>query len=311
MKHGDDSTDLLSEARRRTLSREEQARLEELVRGLRPKRRILHYAGSRSIATARRAKATTCLSRGSPRVAREALREAGPVRRATPAPARRAARAALAVAGTAGAGVGVVYFVRRRRARAAEVAPRFSALTPSDMRRRFAVPRDRGAPAARWPARGLRRGGDAARGSARARSRSAHAAPSAAANTKPPSVSPRSVRRPCSRRPIKAPRGRFTRRRRVIACSPQRYPGSAEAHLAELSLGKLLLQPSMRAPRSRTSAVPARRARLAPKRCGARRRAEALGRTSEERAALERLLALYPNGAYAKAARKRLGTDAP
>jgi tetratricopeptide (TPR) repeat protein len=93
----------------------------------------------------------------------------------------------------------------------------------------------------------------------------------------------------------------------------ERHPGSAEADLAELSLGKLLL-----------ASGSAERALAHFRKAGASGGAlgsealwgeagalKALGRASDERAALERLLSLYPDGAYAKAARKRLGTDAP
>jgi TolA-binding protein len=92
-----------------------------------------------------------------------------------------------------------------------------------------------------------------------------------------------------------------------------RYPGSAEANLAELSLAKLFL----------ASGDP-ERALGYFRRAGATggvlgsdalwgeaEALRALGRRGEERETLERLLRRYPSGAYAKAARKRLGTAAP
>jgi TolA-binding protein len=92
-----------------------------------------------------------------------------------------------------------------------------------------------------------------------------------------------------------------------------RYPGSAEASLAELSLAKLFL-----------AAGDSERALGYFRRAGATGGAlgsealwgeaealRALGHTSEEHATLERLLKRYPNGIYAKTARKRLGTVAP
>jgi TolA-binding protein len=91
------------------------------------------------------------------------------------------------------------------------------------------------------------------------------------------------------------------------------HPGSPEADLAELSLGKLLL-----------ASGDASQALTHFRRAGASGGAlgsealwgeagalKALGRINDERSTLERLLAQYPEGAYAKAARKRLGTDAP
>jgi TolA-binding protein len=92
----------------------------------------------------------------------------------------------------------------------------------------------------------------------------------------------------------------------------ERYPGSAEANLADLSLGKLFIA-SGDSKRALTHfrKAGASSALGAEALWGEASALRALGRVSDERAALERLLAQYPNGAYAKAARKRLGTDAP
>jgi TolA-binding protein len=93
----------------------------------------------------------------------------------------------------------------------------------------------------------------------------------------------------------------------------QRYPQSPEANLAELSLGKLYLA-SGNADRALESF---RRAEatggfLASEALWGQASAlRALGRSDDERAAPERLLTQYPKGAYAKAARKRLGIGVP
>jgi tetratricopeptide (TPR) repeat protein len=93
----------------------------------------------------------------------------------------------------------------------------------------------------------------------------------------------------------------------------ERHPGSPEADLAELSLGKLLLASG----NAEKALAHFRRAGSSGGALGSEalwgetEALRSLGRASEERAALERLLELYPDGAYAKAARKRLGNDAP
>jgi hypothetical protein len=92
----------------------------------------------------------------------------------------------------------------------------------------------------------------------------------------------------------------------------ERHPGSAEANLAELSLGKLLLQSGD----ASSALTHFRRADSSgafgsEALWGQANALKALGRSSEERQTLERLLALHPDGAYAKAAGKRLGQLAP
>jgi TolA-binding protein len=92
-----------------------------------------------------------------------------------------------------------------------------------------------------------------------------------------------------------------------------RYPGSAEANLAELSLAKLFLASgdSERALAYFRRAGATGGALGSEALWGEAEALRALGRTGEERSTLERLLKRYPSGAYAKAARKRLGTAAP
>jgi hypothetical protein len=93
----------------------------------------------------------------------------------------------------------------------------------------------------------------------------------------------------------------------------QRHSGSAEAHLAQLSLGKLLLSSNSASAALEhfRHAAAAGGALAAEGLWGEANALRALGRTSEERAVLERLLVLHPNGAYANAARKRLGHPTP
>jgi len=314
MKH-DDETDLLSEARRRPLSRDEETRLEELVERS-PEARVLHYAGwAFDRDSSAREDDDVLVARLA---ARAAERVAKPV---APLPIRRRRRpfvtllaAALAVASTAGAGAGVVYLVRAPE-RAAEVvspAKAVAAVTPK------AKAKARGArPAVAAPV--------------------FEPEPALAAPVPEPVVAP--VPEPA---PIPAVRS-APKPKRVVAPDAlsaralfgeanqkrlagdtagavalykllsERHPGSAEADLAELSLGKLLL-----------GSGDASGALTHFKRAGASGGAlgsealwgeagalKALGRTGEERATLERLLSLHPDGAYARAARKRLGTDAP
>ena len=105
MKHDEEPTDLLGEARRRPLSRDEEARLEELVASS-PEARILHYAGwSFDRDSSAREDDDVLVARLA---ARAAERMANP---GATLPVRRRRRpfvtllaAALAVASTAGAG---------------------------------------------------------------------------------------------------------------------------------------------------------------------------------------------------------------
>jgi hypothetical protein len=206
--------------------------------------------------------------------------------------------AALVAAGSAAAGTGVAYFVRTEQS----VPP--------------AGPRVVLAPAIKGPLRAARR--------------EAAAAPSVLEQAPPLPVAPDPLHpaAPAAKRVVAVPLGASAlfgeaNKRRLAGDSAgamaryaelaQRYPQSPEANLAELSLGKLYLA-SGNAERALESF---RRAETSGGGLGSEAlwgQASALrtlGRTNDERAALERLLAQYPDGAYAKAARKRLGTGAP
>jgi Flp pilus assembly protein TadD len=92
----------------------------------------------------------------------------------------------------------------------------------------------------------------------------------------------------------------------------ERHPGTPEANLAELSLGNLLLQSGDASGALTHFRRAGSTGALGSEALwGEANALKALGRTSEERRTLERLLALHPDGAYVKAARKRLGPLAP
>jgi TolA-binding protein len=316
MKH-DDVTDLLSEARRRPLSREEEVRLEELVERS-PEARILHYAGWAFDRDSSAREDDDVLV--AKLAARAADRVSNPV---VTLPARRRRRplftlvaAALALAGTAGAGAGVVYFVR-----APERAPEVANLTPN-----AATAGNR--PKALGRALSTRSAPVSTTESAPVPVAPAPVAPVVAPLDGPIAPSPVTASQPKRTRPApdllsaKALFGEANKKRlagdtagaiALYKLLAERHPGSAEADLAELSLGKLML-----ATGDATGAL--LHFKLAQASGGAlgsealwgeAQAQKALGRTSDERAALERLLSEYPDGAYAKAARKRLGTDAP
>ena len=109
MKLDDEADDLLVEARRRPLSRDEESALEELVERS-PEARMLHYAGWAFD------RDSSARENDDVLVARMAARAAERAGSATaPLPVRRRRRplvtllaAAIAVASTAGAGAGVV-----------------------------------------------------------------------------------------------------------------------------------------------------------------------------------------------------------
>jgi TolA-binding protein len=316
MKH-DDVTDILSEARRRPLSREEEVRLEELVERS-PEARILHYAGWAFDRDSSAREDDDVLV--AKLAARAADRVTNPV---VTLPARRRRRplftliaAALALAGTAGAGAGVVYFVR-----APERAPGVANPTPN-----AATVGNR--PKALGRALSTRSAPVSTTDAAPVPGVPAPVAPIVAPLDGPIAPSPVTASQPKRTRSApdllsaKSLFGEANKKRlagdtagaiALYKLLAERHPGSAEADLAELSLGKLML-----ATGDATGAL--LHFKLAQASGGAlgsealwgeAQAQKALGRASDERAALERLLSEYPDGAYAKAARKRLGTDAP
>jgi TolA-binding protein len=93
----------------------------------------------------------------------------------------------------------------------------------------------------------------------------------------------------------------------------EHHPASAEAALAQLSLGKLLLAQgdAERALAAFRAGAAQRSALSAEALWGEAGALRALGREKEEHAVLARLLARFPSGVYAGAARKRLGSSSP
>ena len=302
MKHDADA-DLLSEARRRPLSRDEEVRLEALVERS-PEARILHYAGWAFDRDSSARKDDDVLV--AKLAARAAERIANPV---VTLPARRRRRpmftliaAAFALAGTAGAGAGVVYLVRAP-AGASEVASsaphaaadanpgRAPAKTPGPVSTSESAPAPVGPVATPVPT--------SVAASQPTRTRSA-----------PDVLGAKALFGEANKKRLAGDTAGAVALYELLA---ERHPGSAEADLAELSLGKLLLATG-------DAAGALLHFRLAQASGGAlgsealwgeAQALKTLGRSSDERAALERLLAEHPDGAYAKAARKRLGTDAP
>jgi TolA-binding protein len=312
MKREEEPTDVLCQARRRPLSRDEQTRLEELV-GQSPEARLLHSAG---LSFDRDSSAQQDDDVLIARIAAVAERSATPGVR----PARRRRRplftllvAALAIAGTAGAGAGVVYLVRAPEAATRTVSQNLA--PPSDVQPvaakpvlRHATPAISSAPA-----------------------ELAEQAASEAEGAPPPGVGP-ATPTPAGKHgdrttplPVVGASALFEQANRkrlegdtagavmLYRSLTQRHPGSAEAHLAQLSLGKLLLSSNSAgaALEHFRHAAASGGALAAEGIWGEANALRALGRTSEERAVLERLLVLHPNGAYASAARKRLGHPTP
>jgi len=330
MKHDDESTDLLAEARRRVLSRDEEARLEELVEGS-PEARIMHYAGwsfDRD-SSAREGDDVLVAKLASRIVERSSKPITIPVRRRQ-RPLVAVLAAALAVASTAGAGVGVVYFVQTSEQATHVAPPVVVPQSPTRALRRHATPRI--SPSEPVPAAAPSDGpavfplaaatSDPAPGPESRALRSAPApdsAParitdSAAASSKPLVPKGDALSAPSlfaqanEQRLAGDPRGAIV----LYQMLTERHPGSREANLAELSLGKLLLQTgdssgALTHFRRAGSSGALRSEAL----WGEANALKALGRTSEERQTLERLLALHPDGAYAPAVRKRLGPLAP
>jgi TolA-binding protein len=329
MKHDEESTDLLAEARRRVLSRDEEARLEELVERS-PEARIMHYAGwafDRD-SSAREGDDVLIAALASRAVERASKPVTIPVRRRK-RPVVALLAAALAIASTAGAGVGVVYFVQTSE-RATEIAPR--AVAPQSPTKPLRRDTPQPSPAERTTASAASEGpavfppseaisdpvpgpeSPALRSAPSARvARTASPTPAPAQST--PAVphgdalSARSLFAQANEQRLSGdPRGAIV----LYQMLTERHPASPEAELAELSLGKLLLQ----AGDASGALTHFRRARSSGSLrsealWGEADALKALGRTHEERQTLERLLALHPDGAYANAARKRLGPVAP
>jgi TolA-binding protein len=338
MKH-DEPTDLLSEARRRPLSREEEARLEELVEHS-PEARILHYAGwTFDRDSSAREGDDVLVAKLAARAAERMAKPEAPrsIMRRRKRPLVTLLAAALVVAGTAGAGVGVVYFVRAPE-RVAELSPPAdpnpASAAKSKVRRAAAA-----APPAADPAPAVDPapapvvtpiGPAPTAAPAPASEPLAGARAPIVASVAPAPVSapaPAFRSDPASKNPrdaLSAPalfgqanqlrlagdtRGAIV----VYKLLSEHHPGSEEAKLAELSLGKLFLA-SGDASQALTHfrrAAESGGALGSEALWGEAGALRALGRTSEERSTLERLLREFPDGAYAKAARKRLGTDVP
>jgi TolA-binding protein len=323
MKHDDESTDLLAEARRRALSREEESRLEELVERS-PEARILHYAGwSFDRDSSARGGDDVLVARLAARAVERSSKPATMPLRRRKRPFVALLAAALAVASTAGAGVGVVYFVRAP-ARTADVAqpapppqgpmnalrtrtaPRMlpsepaRAATPPVGPQVLPLPDPAPAPQSPAPQTAPARNAEIA---------SAPVSKNSNSTLTSDALSARSLFARANQQRVSGDtRGAIV----LYQMLTERHPGSAEADLAELSLGKLLLQTGD----ASGALTHFRRAGGAgalgsEALWGEANALKTLGRTSEERQTLERLLALHPDGAYAKAARKRLGTDAP
>jgi TolA-binding protein len=325
MKHADDATDLLSEARRRPLSREEELRLEELVERS-PEARILHYAGwafdrDSSAREGDDVLVAKLAARAADRVVKPVVTL--PTRRRR-GPLFTLIAAALALAGTAGAGAGVVYFVR-----APERAPEVAKLAPNAatagnrtkaLGRAPSTPPDpvstpESAPVAPAPVVPVVAPIDAPV----ARAPVTASAPARITAATPPAALPPATASLLGAKALfsgankKRLAGDTAGAIALYKLLAERHPGSAEADLAELSLGKLMLATG-------DAAGALLHFRLARASGGAHgsealwgeaQAQKMLGRASDERAALARLLSEYPDGAYAKAARKRLGSDAP
>jgi TolA-binding protein len=303
MKREHDPGDLTSEARRRALSRDEEARLKDLFEES-PEERSLYRAG---LAFDRDSSAREGDDVLVARLAsRAAQRYGAPV---SVAPSRRRRRplvllvaAAVVAAGTAAAGSSVVYLMQSepKEADAAEFGTRV--VEPAKPAPRRARP----APSVAAPAPVV---------AAVEPAKSVEPAPVAAGAVPPKRV----VKEASGAAGLfgEANKKRFAGDTAgavaLYAQVAERFPASAEANLAELSLGKLFLASGQ----SERALTYFRRAGASGGALGSEAlwgeagALRALGRSGDERAALERLLVQYPSGTYAKAARKRLGTVAP
>ena len=253
-------------------------------------------------------------------VARLASRAAQRFRKPTPSVRRRRRPllallvAALVAAGTAAAGTSVVYFVRTDAPREPPSSGvRVAAVTPTqkakarDARPRATVAAP--APTVALDTVGVGAAATPVRGIGSNRVSSAAAASSKREPAASPALGASALFGEANKKRLAGDTAGAVERYLLVA---ERYPGSSEANLADLSLGKLFIASGD----SKRALTHFRRAGAsgalgAEALWGEASALRALARVSDERAALERLLAQYPNGAYAKAARKRLGTDAP
>ncbi|HEX6272882.1 MAG TPA: tetratricopeptide repeat protein [Polyangiaceae bacterium] len=307
MRREDHPGDLTSEARRRPLSREEEACLTALFEEC-PEERTIYRAG---LAFDRDSSAREGDEMLVARLASRAARRYGAPVSVPPGRRRRPlvllVAAAVVAAGTAAAGSGVVYMMRSEphESEAAgsgkRVVEPVATVTPRRARPAPAVLSAEPVVAAAPEA---------------AKLEPAPAPVPVVTGATPP------AKRAISESSAAALFGEANKKRLLgdtagaVAAYTQvaeRFPASAESNLAELSLGKLFLASGQ----SERALAYFRRAGASGGALGSEAlwgqagALRALGRTGDERAALERLLALYPSGAYAKAARKRLGTDAP
>ncbi|HVR19970.1 MAG TPA: tetratricopeptide repeat protein [Polyangiaceae bacterium] len=312
MKHADDPADLLSEARRRKLTRDEESRLQGLLEQS-AEEHMLYRAG---LSFDRDSSAREGDDLLVARLANRAAQRFG----TPPAAMRRRRRplvallvAALVAAGTAAAGTGVVYFVRANPPE--ETSPsgvRVAPVSPTQKGKAREVPlAPVAAPGPTIAIDTVAPGevGVPARGIESNRVSSAAAPTSKRDAAEPVALGASALFGEANKKRLAGDTAGAVERYLLIA---DRYPGSAEANLADLSLGKLFLA-SGDSKRALTHfrKAGASSALGSEALWGEASALRALGRASDERAVLERLLAQYPNGAYAKAARKRLGTDAP
>jgi TolA-binding protein len=300
----DESTDVLCAVRRRALSPEEREKLEPLLtRSL--EARVLHYAGWAFDGDGdARADDDHLIARIAHAVAARA--EQAPARSVWHTGRRRIgtlALAALALASSAAAGAGVVYWAgasaTERSATTDEAARehRSSALngevTSAHRKTDVAEPSSSSLPDVDTP------DGERAAASATAHVKK-HAKPTDPADL---------FRQANARRLAGDSNGAMAAYRRLIRL----HPATREASVAQLSLAKLLL--------ARGDAAEALKFFRVYSAAGGALGAEALwgesqslgrmGRREEQRKALRRLLARYPKSAYAKAARKQLSDSAP
>jgi len=300
----DESTDVLCATRRRALAADEQAKLEaSLTRSV--EARVLHYAGW---AFDGDGDARTDDDLLIERIAREAASraEGAPARGVWHAGRRRVgtvALAALALASSAAAGAGVIYWV------GTSAAERANPTDEAAQERRSAglsaeVPSaHRTADVAKPPASS--RPGVAATEGRRVTT-------SVSARVKKPArpADPAELFRQANARRLAGDSsGAVVAYRRLIRL----HPATREASVAQLSLAKLLL-----AGGDAAGALKSFRAYSA---AGGALGAEALwgesqalgrmGRREKQRNVLRRLLARHPKSAYAKAARKQLSDNGP
>ncbi len=300
----DESTDLLCAIRRRALSPDEQEKLEPLLtRSV--EARVLHYAGwafdgdgdartDDDLLVARIAQAAASRAEKAPA---RSVRHAGGRRVGT------LALAALALASSAAAGAGVVYWAvpsvidRPTPADGAAKERRSAGFNPD-------IPSAHRINVAAKPPSSSLAGVPAPDG------KRASANASARAKKQAKSADPAELFRQANARRLAGDSsGAVVAYRHLIRL----YPATAEASVAQLSLAKLLI--------ARGDAAGALTFFRAYSAAGGALGAEALwgesqalgrmGRREEQRIVLRRLLARYPKSAYAKAARKQLSDATP